>query len=280
MVAGLWRWGFEELLRRQREFPALDGEIQTVEATTEDGNIVLTVNAQWRNRGRLPIEIDTRKTFLKVYPIKPPLQIGPFHPQSLNPGYSANPLSDSVGYILEPGTDSVMQQCLVLPPGQMFVLHWGICIAAKQQAYRYLKSEMWCVRYHLWRSAAAPEATISVDQKQLDTPRSQRIPPTQEQLDAMLRKHLSFEINRFRLATSLWSEHKYDRLADAMIRESCLIHMRLLLDFFYPRRDPQRSRHQDMYVTDYLPSRTALSPQFQKLLTPPNWLQSYRDELD
>jgi hypothetical protein len=162
----------------------------------------------------------------------------------------------------------------------MFVLHWGICIAAKQQAYRYLKSEMWCVRYHLWRSAAAPEATISVDQKQLDTPRSQRIPPTQEQLDAMLRKHLSFEINRFRLATSLWSEHKYDRLADAMIRESCLIHMRLLLDFFYPRRDPQRSRHQDMYVTDYLPSRTALSPQFQKLLTPPNWLQSYRDELD
>jgi hypothetical protein len=28
----LWRWGFEEWLRRQRDFPALDGEVGTVES--------------------------------------------------------------------------------------------------------------------------------------------------------------------------------------------------------------------------------------------------------
>lgn len=96
----------------------------------------------------------------------------------------------------------------------------------------------------------------------------------------MLRKHLSFEINRFRLCASLWGTQKYGEPADAMIRESCLIHMRLLLDFFYPRGDPKKSRHQDVYVTDYLPNRALLPAQLQKMLVPPDWLQRYRNELD
>jgi hypothetical protein len=65
-------------------------------------------------------------------------------------------LSDLTAYILEPGTDSLMQQCMVLPADQVFVFHWAVCIAAKQQAYRYLKSEMWCVRYHVWHPASTP----------------------------------------------------------------------------------------------------------------------------
>lgn len=108
-----------------------------------------------------------------------------------------------------------------------------------------------------------------------------RIQPTQDQLDEMLRKHLSFEINRFRLAASLWGKPKYGTAADAMIRESCLIHMRLLLDFFYPRADPKKaSKYEDVFVTDYLRENTRLSEEFQKLLTPPLWLQQYRNKLD
>ena len=96
----------------------------------------------------------------------------------------------------------------------------------------------------------------------------------------MFRKHLSFEINRFRVAASMWGKPKYDRVSDAMIRESCLIHSRLLLDFFYPRNDPTTSKFQDVFVTDYLPDKTQLSKEFQKLLTKPSWLEDYRDQLD
>jgi hypothetical protein len=110
---------------------------------------------------------------------------------------------------------------------------------------------------------------------------AQRVPPTQSQLDAMLRKHLSFEINRFRTAASMWGKPKYGSVADAIIRESCLMHMRLLLDFFYPRRDPMKKRkYEDVFVTDYLPEKARLRKEFQDLLAEPPWLQDYRNRLD
>jgi hypothetical protein len=110
---------------------------------------------------------------------------------------------------------------------------------------------------------------------------AQRVPPKQDELDEMLRKHLSFEINRFRIAASMWGKPKYDEVAHAMIRESCLIHMRLLLDFFYPRIDPTKKRkYEDVLVTDYLPDKTQLRKEFQDLLAKPSWLQDYRDQLD
>ncbi len=108
----------------------------------------------------------------------------------------------------------------------------------------------------------------------------QRTPPTQPQLNEMLHEHLSFEINRFRLAVSRWGQQNDNGLVDAMVRESCLIHMRLLLDFFYPRIDPTNSKFEDVFVTDYLPDKTQLPEPLQKLLTAPSWLQDYRDQLD
>jgi hypothetical protein len=97
----------------------------------------------------------------------------------------------------------------------------------------------------------------------------------------MLRKHLSFEINRFRTAASMWGKPKYGSVVDAMIRESCLIHMRLLLDFFYPRIGPAKKRRfEDVFVTDYLPENTQLTREFQDLLAEPPWLQDYRNQLD
>jgi hypothetical protein len=108
-----------------------------------------------------------------------------------------------------------------------------------------------------------------------------RIPPKQNQLDEMLGQHLSFEINRFRIGVSMWGEQKYGEVPDAMIRESCLIHMRLLLDFFYPRTDPtKKSKYEDVFATDYLPDVTQLSEKLQKLLMEPIWLQDYRNQLD
>ena len=108
----------------------------------------------------------------------------------------------------------------------------------------------------------------------------QRTPPTQPQLDEMFHEHLSFEINGFRLAVSMWGQQNHDGRVDAMIREACLIHMRLLLDFFYPRIDPKKSKFEDVFVSDYLPNKTQLPKPLQKLLTAPSWLQDYRDQLD
>jgi hypothetical protein len=65
-----------------------------------------------------------------------------------------------------------------------------------------------------------------------------------------------------------------------MARETCLLHFRLLLEFFYPRGDPSGSPYNDVFVSDYLPDSSKLSPEFQQLLKEPGWLQEYRDMLD
>jgi hypothetical protein len=107
-----------------------------------------------------------------------------------------------------------------------------------------------------------------------------RIPPTHLQLMEMLREHLSFEISRFRLAVSMWERQSDDYLIDAMVRESCLIHMRLLLEFFYPRGRPANSKFKDIFVSDYLPVSKKLPRSLNKLLARPAWLEDYRNQLD
>ena len=104
--------------------------------------------------------------------------------------------------------------------------------------------------------------------------------PTPDELKRMLRKHVSFEINRFRAAASLWGKSRYGVPADAMIRESALIHFRLLLDFFYPRGGAASGKHRDVIWSDYLPDPGLLSPGFRALLMQPSWLQHHRDQLD
>jgi hypothetical protein len=96
----------------------------------------------------------------------------------------------------------------------------------------------------------------------------------------MLRRHLSFEINRFQMTAALWGTSTYGGYADAMIRESCLIHLRLLLDFFYPRADPMNSKYEDIFASDYLPSPGQRPQSLQDLLKEPVWLEEYRDQLD
>jgi hypothetical protein len=148
----LWRWWFEEWLRRHRDFPALDGDLSVKCAKAWDGKSVITLNALWRNRGKLPVELNPAKTFVAAYRVNPKIQSGPLELSSagLEAMHRVEPFRDNSAYILEPGTDSIMQQCFVLADTEVVLFHWAICIAAKQKAYPSLKEELWCTRYIVW----------------------------------------------------------------------------------------------------------------------------------
>jgi hypothetical protein len=109
--------------------------------------------------------------------------------------------------------------------------------------------------------------------------RRQRTPPCTDELKKMLREHLSFEIGRFRQGVSFWYQPG-DGVAEGMLRESCLIHVRLLLDFFYPRVEPKDSKYEDVFVFDYFQGDASISEDLAELLKAPPWLQRYRDQLD
>lgn len=123
--------------------------------------------------------------------------------------------------------------------------------------------------------------SIGIGQSMSKRPRvCPKVRPTQSELDEMLREHLSFEIGRFRSSASMWNKEGIIAPVNQIIKESCLIHLRLLLDFFYPRKNSEKSNFKDVFYYDYLPDKTTLSQELRNLLDEPSWVKKYRNELD
>ena len=105
---------------------------------------------------------------------------------------------------------------------------------------------------------------------------------TKDELERMLNTHLSFEINRFTRGVELWRKKvNGDTSVDDMVLEACLIHMRLLLDFFYPRNGTEENGpYSEIVVTDYIPDHR-YTTRLELLLSPtPDWVPWYRSRLD
>lgn len=174
IVAGgwaLWRWEFEERLRRHRDFPALDGEIKSAEAALRPGASVMTVYAVWHNRGKLPVELECDECFLNVYKLNAATPNGPIDlsnredDENVTLLYSTRPLSQFLRFVLEPSTDTTIQQCFVLPDDSAFLFHHAICMKARQKAYPYLTSELWCERkFVVPRKACISTASAVTDE--------------------------------------------------------------------------------------------------------------------
>ena len=110
-----------------------------------------------------------------------------------------------------------------------------------------------------------------------------RDPPATKLLDEMLNTHLSFEINTFLLGELLWNGNGDRSTRVDLLRESCLIHMRLLLAFFYPRpKELKFSPYRDIFITDYISTDKSRWPDRLKGLIdpPPAWLADFRRKLN
>ena len=92
----------------------------------------------------------------------------------------------------------------------------------------------------------------------------------ESQIGKFAREHLAWEMGRFRRGVALWGRR--DGEEGAMLRESCLIHLRLLLDFLYPRGTSKR------YPDDVRPEHFVADGHWDP--PEPPWLQGYRDRLD
>ncbi len=111
-----WRWCYEERLRRFRDFPAIDGEISGAAFEVDGDKSLVQVSVTWRNRGKLPVNIDCSKTSILVREIDKdvppgPIELGFLDDTCLHRFY---PLRHRRQYILEPGTESLITQFVVL----------------------------------------------------------------------------------------------------------------------------------------------------------------------
>jgi hypothetical protein len=124
-----WKWGYGETLRRRREMPSPDGTLTATSVRLNDETTAVTLNAIWRNRGPLPIELCATHTVVEAFILNKSLPIGRF---ILESGTDIEPISVATPtwsfYILEPNTDSVMTEHFILNHDYPHGFRWTICL--------------------------------------------------------------------------------------------------------------------------------------------------------
>jgi hypothetical protein len=129
VVGGLWavwKWGVAEFLRHRREIPALDGRLYANTAVRENGMTVATVEALWRNRGVLPVKLDTHETRVEIYALAKHLDEGPVRPSGVGMElrFDVRPLEKMEKFTLEPKTESRLQEHFNLKSNHTYLIRW------------------------------------------------------------------------------------------------------------------------------------------------------------
>ena len=143
----LWKWGFEEARRRSREIPSLDGKLSAVTRDLNETKALVTLDAAWRNPGVLPVKLNTTQTCVNVYELDKNVELGHLRANDiLEPIYDSCPLSDYEEYILEPGTDSTLQEHFIFDKAKVYLIRWEIYQSVanpSSPAYSWLRDLVW-----------------------------------------------------------------------------------------------------------------------------------------
>ena len=157
-IWALWKWGYGERLRHNREMASLDGTLTTSSVNLDDGKTAVTLHAIWRNRGPLPIQLCPQHTVVKVFqisrlsvPNRLTLKDGSGVPLLL----SAKP--DWNVYIMEPNTDSIMHEHFILDSRSLYGFKWTICLVPGSIPGQHAASHLVCTRELIWRAKETDE---------------------------------------------------------------------------------------------------------------------------
>ena len=121
----LWRFGYEDWLRRRLEEPSLEGSYDVPEMhRLDDGRIAVSLRWRWRNPGTRPVFLDIHLSELSVYRIS---SQGAFiDPRRLEQEVGAKvsehlPLEGFGFFKLEPGTTSSILTVPILEEGKTYL---------------------------------------------------------------------------------------------------------------------------------------------------------------
>lgn len=156
VVAGLWalwRWIHAEMLRRGREMASPDGTLTASWVELSADSIIVTLNAVWRNRGPLPIELCPEHSKVSVYALKTDNHVGVLN-------IHENTSSDLVvdippwwsTYVFEPNTESLMQEHVVLGRGRVYAFRWRICLKPGALPGRHKRKHLFNRRDLIWKA--------------------------------------------------------------------------------------------------------------------------------
>jgi len=148
VVGGLWTlatWGYDELRRRHREHPDLDGQLSASQVDAGGGRVIVTLDALWRNRGQTPVELDRGRSLAEVYVLDSKVLT---HPMEIDK--RSEPAASSrarwATYLIGAKSESQMQAHFVLDADGVYLLRWKIGLPHDRWCQRDL---VWCPAEHV-----------------------------------------------------------------------------------------------------------------------------------
>lgn len=128
----IWKWGFEERLRKRREIASPDGFLSSTTIPLGSDKVIVTLEAKWGNRGRFSIYLDEHNSYVSAIQIEETERSGTLLKER-NEEFVKAPLFHGP-YIMEPNTESVMHQHFIMPRSGVFLFRWVIALNQKHSS--------------------------------------------------------------------------------------------------------------------------------------------------
>src|SRR3712207_6480337 len=106
----VWKWGFEESIRRSREMATLDGDISVTIIPANSSTVAAFIESVWNNKGTLPVFLHPEKCRVRIFNLSlhhTPEVIDPTDEEKEahhNKVLDFNPIRKTGIFMLEPGT--------------------------------------------------------------------------------------------------------------------------------------------------------------------------------
>jgi hypothetical protein len=144
----VWRWRYERALRKDREMASPDGTLSVNVVDLDSDRVILTLDGLWRNRGPLPIKLCAEDSCVRVFRVAESSPIGPL---TLGDPFLEIPPWWST-YVMEPNTESLLQEHLTLERGQVYLFRWRLCLAPGALPGKLASHHLQVRRDLLWKA--------------------------------------------------------------------------------------------------------------------------------
>lgn len=123
-----WKWGYSDWAGAQKNRASLDGHLSAESVTLPNRHVLVTLQAQWNNRGQFPISIDPRTSQVLVYELSETLPLGEFDPSNSlgSPLFVQHPFKCLAAFELEPRTESALRAHFVLEQDKRYFFRWEL----------------------------------------------------------------------------------------------------------------------------------------------------------
>jgi hypothetical protein len=127
---GIWKWGFEESLRKRREVPSVQGELSSSITRHTTDTAIVSILATWATKSPARVEVDVERTSIAVFRIPAEHPIGSLivNPESVEAVARVFPFRNLNRLSFGPNNEHTYASNFILKVSQRYLIRWRLYI--------------------------------------------------------------------------------------------------------------------------------------------------------